>query len=98
MPWSVGYYGFPRALRERVLREEPACRECGAPSTEADHIVGRAEALRRGWSLAELQSRENGQALCAACHAAKTHREAAEGRRRVSGRRPTEQHPGTGTG
>ena len=29
-------------LREQVMREEPTCRDCGAPSTEAGHIIPHA--------------------------------------------------------
>jgi len=44
--WSGGH-GSTRAwrkLRAQVLDEEPMCRDCyAAPSTEAGHIVGRAQ-------------------------------------------------------
>lgn len=32
-----------KQLRADVLREEPWCRDCGAPSTEAGHIVPHAQ-------------------------------------------------------
>src|ERR1700750_72112 len=35
-----------RALVAQVLAEEPYCRDCMAPSTQAGHIVGRAQGGR----------------------------------------------------
>ncbi len=43
--WSGGH-GSTRAgrkLRDQVLAEEPSCCDCGAPATEAGHIIPRAE-------------------------------------------------------
>lgn len=63
-----------RRLRARVLREEPRCRACGAPSTEADHI--RPISLQGArWDRANLQG------LCKACHKVKTQRESINARR-----------------
>jgi 5-methylcytosine-specific restriction endonuclease McrA len=53
-----------RSLRRQVLDEEPACRLCGKPSEEVDHI----QPIVLGGSSA----RANLQALCSACHAKKT--------------------------
>ncbi|HLF78549.1 MAG TPA: DNA methyltransferase [Dehalococcoidia bacterium] len=55
-----GYGSGWRKLRRQVLREEPDCRRCGAPSTDADHITPR----RQGGS----DDRANLQALCHSCH------------------------------
>lgn len=55
---------WPR-LRAAVLAAEPACRDCGRPATEVDHIVP----LRRGG--AELDA-ANCQPLCRRCHHIKT--------------------------
>jgi 5-methylcytosine-specific restriction enzyme A len=49
-----------RAMRARVLREEPRCRLCGAPSTDVDHRVAHAD----GGS----DDRSNLRALCNPCH------------------------------
>ncbi len=53
-----------RAIRERVLAKEPACRHCGDPAVEVDHLVP----LRLGGT----HDRSNLQALCRSCHSAKT--------------------------
>ena len=55
---------WPAARRAHLARE-PRCRQCGAPATQVDHIIP----LARGGP--ELDPR-NLQALCRACHAAKT--------------------------
>ena len=70
-PWSTPTL---KRLRAQVLREEPTCRQCGRVATAVDHIIPRA------WGGSD--ARNNLQALCRECHAAKTQREAAEGRRR----------------
>ncbi len=59
-----GYGAAWRKLRKQVLAEEPACRQCGEPSTDVDHITPR----RPGGS----DERTNLQALCHACHSRKT--------------------------
>jgi 5-methylcytosine-specific restriction protein A len=65
---SAGTYGWAwTKLRAQVLREEPYCRQCGAPSTEVDHIVGKA----RGGT----DNRSNLQGICHRCHARKTRRD-----------------------
>lgn len=53
-----------RKLRQRVLAEEPRCRFCGAPSTDADHILAR----RAGGS----DERSNLRGLCHSCHSRRT--------------------------
>jgi 5-methylcytosine-specific restriction protein A len=43
--WAGAGRGSTRAWRRtraQVLEEEPTCRDCGAPSTEAGHIVPKA--------------------------------------------------------
>ena len=63
------------AWRRQVLnRDGHTCRSCGAPATEADHIVNRAARPDLAYDL------DNGQALCQPCHRAKTKAEAAAGR------------------
>ena len=93
-PWSGTYRGFPPAVVRRVRLEEPTCRRCGAPATEVDHVVGRADALQLGWTMAAIQDRRNAQGLCHECHEAKTELERRRGIERVSKRRPVEPHPG----
>lgn len=93
-PWSEGYRRFPPAVIDRVRREEPACRSCGAPTAEVDHVVGRADALRMGWPEELIQDRRNAQGLCSECHRAKTSVERTRGIEQGSKYRPKEQHPG----
>lgn len=61
---SRGYGAEWRAVRAEHLAAEPACRECGAPGTDVDHIVPRS----RGGS----DGHANLQTLCHACHSRKT--------------------------
>jgi len=49
-----------RKLRAQVLKEEPVCRWCGAPSTTSDHIIPRAKG---GQTV-----RENLAGSCATCN------------------------------
>lgn len=67
--------------RQRILMEEPLCRECSkagrvASATEVDHIVPLSE----GGS----DDRSNKQALCGPCHSAKSAAERAAARARRS--------------
>lgn len=71
--------GHARWARAVLTRDGHTCRHCGAPATEADHIVNRAVAPELALDVA------NGQALCKSCHQAKTKAEAAAGRRRPQG-------------
>lgn len=64
-----------RWARAVLERDGHICRQCGRPATEADHIINRATAPHLALDPA------NGQALCTACHRAKTQAEAAAGRR-----------------
>jgi 5-methylcytosine-specific restriction protein A len=59
-----GYRSHHEAMRRLVLREEPHCRICGEPTTDADHIVP----LRLGGS----EDRSNYQGLCGYHHRQKT--------------------------
>ena len=79
--------GFTGAQRRAILAREPACRTCGAPSTEADHIRNKAS-MPPG---VDPNTLDNGQALCSSCHREKTARETAEGQRRA---RDKALHPG----
>lgn len=45
-----------------------------------DHIVSKAEAKRRGWSREQTDDPANLQAICTACHKAKTRLEMLQGR------------------
>jgi 5-methylcytosine-specific restriction protein A len=65
-------YKDPRwpALRKRVLREEPWCRDgCGERSTVADHIIPVSERPDLAFTRSNLQG------LAADCHSRKTARE-----------------------
>lgn len=78
-----GYDSAYDRMRARVLEEEPICRPCDAQglvtaSVTADHIVPLAEG--------GTGDRGNMQGICAACHRAKTAREAARARKRRAGR------------
>jgi 5-methylcytosine-specific restriction protein A len=66
-----------RILRDRVKREEPNCRRCGAPSTDVDHIVPLADG-------GAFSDRANLQALCHPCHKIKT---GEDNRKRRKGKR-----------
>jgi 5-methylcytosine-specific restriction enzyme A len=67
-----------QAARADLFVREPLCRVCAAlgkvsPATIRDHIVPLAEGGQ--------ETEANVQPLCAACSDAKTHREAARGKR-----------------
>lgn len=63
-----------RAKRRAVIARDPICKACGRrPSTEADHIVARAD--KGSDDMANLQG------ICRRCHAAKTAIESARRRR-----------------
>ena len=70
----TNYPGDPRtsvkgkALAKQVLAEEPWCVYCGAPATQADHIVPLAAGGEH--------VRENMQGTCAPCNQSKGHRRA----------------------
>jgi len=51
-------------------RDDHTCQHCGAPATEADHIINRAVAPHLDLDV------DNGQALCSRCHKIKTRAEA----------------------
>lgn len=61
-----------------MLTEQPVCAkpDCPRLATEDDHVVGWAEAQRRGWTEAQWDARENHQGLCSNHHRDKTQREA----------------------
>ena len=60
-------------FRRQVLDREPHCRACGAPATEADHIVP----VSQGGNNNPVT---NGQGLCSPCHHTKTRAEARDRR------------------
>lgn len=84
-----GYGAAWDRLREVILRRDAGlCQVCLSmqpervtPAVAVDHIVGKAEARRRGWSAQQVDAESNLQAICEACHTAKTAREAAASRR-----------------
>lgn len=56
-------------LRRRHLQGEPLCRECQksglvVAATIVDHIVGLAEAQRKGWTVEQIEEPTNKQSLC----------------------------------
>lgn len=63
-PWTGSHSrGFPASTRRRILQRDPQC-PCGAPATEADHIVPVAHG--------GTHDETNGQGLCHDCHRTKT--------------------------
>ncbi len=69
---TPGSYGSAwRRIRAVVLAEEPICRQCGAPSSDVDHVVNRASG--------GTDERANLQALCHRHHLEKTGRERTRG-------------------
>ncbi len=61
---SRGYGAQWQRRRRMYLRAHPVCVHCGAPASDVDHIVAR----KAGGGEEET----NLQALCHACHNAKT--------------------------
>jgi len=60
-----GYGARWRRLRAAFLATHPICAVCGAPASDVHHIIPRAAGGTDDWW--------NLQALCHACHSAKTH-------------------------
>jgi len=78
--------GFPPAVRRAILKRDPYC-PCGAPSTEADHIIEAADG--------GTHDANNGRGMCHPCHLAKTLAHATAARRaRPTATRTPEPHPG----
>ncbi len=76
-PWAgrrnfEGYKGEYLRNRAAVLKAQPYCAMCGAQSETAHHIIRPADGGTHGVS--------NLVALCRACHARISARQAAEGR------------------
>lgn len=71
-----------RKLRTQVLTEQPLCAHpgCRRLAVQDDHIIGWAEAKRRGWTEQQWDHRDNHQGLCVDHHAEKTQAEAAAAR------------------
>ncbi|WP_265529091.1 HNH endonuclease [Sphingomicrobium marinum] len=61
-------YGVKPKMRATVRNEEPACRLCGAPTEEIDHIVPKC--------LGGGDERSNLQGICKPCHLTKSAGEA----------------------
>lgn len=102
--WSGQRHSFPARTRRAILRRDPTCQlgytGCTIDSTEADHIIGHADATAAGWDPADIDDENNGQGVCQPCHLQKTARERARGQQRSQSdprrqrARPTERHPG----
>jgi 5-methylcytosine-specific restriction protein A len=78
-PWA-GSAPMPTGwarIRAAILRRDPACRRCGAPSVTVNHIVARANG--------GTEHPSNLEGLCKACHDDITKAQAAAGR---AARRP----------
>ena len=71
--YSRGYGKNHDRIRRQLMKEEPNCRLCGAPSTVADHIIPKC--------LHGPTVRENYQALCLRCSRSKAGREGSMMRR-----------------
>jgi len=65
-------------LRAIVLREEPLCAECGAPSQHADHLEHGADWRSRFFDRANLRG------LCSRCHNSKSAKDLAKSKARPS--------------
>lgn len=81
-----GYGADWRKRRESIMRRDYGlCQPCKAAgrltvATQVDHKMSKAAARRLGWTAAQIEADENLQAICKACHDAKTAKEAARGR------------------
>jgi len=94
--WSGDRQPFPTATRQAILRRDKWCTNCHwERATEADHIINVAQARRQGWTPAQYDDINNGQGLCATCHAAKTRQEIKQGKARMTPRRVA-RHPSDG--
>ena len=75
---SRGYGRAWEILRARVIkRDKGLCQACLAKGwvtvgREVDHRVSKAEAAKRGWTKAQVDSVDNLQLLCKPCHDHKT--------------------------
>jgi len=65
-PSARGYDEKWRRIRAQFLKAHPHCCECGAPATEADHVVPLAQGGTNKW--------DNLQPMCKSCHSRKTAR------------------------
>jgi 5-methylcytosine-specific restriction endonuclease McrA len=89
-PWSPQYQPFPGRIIRATLLAHPVCQKCGVErATEVDHRVNVATCRRIG---IDPSVAGNAQALCAACHAAKTRAEITAGKARLRPRR-VYRHP-----
>ncbi|MCY9786844.1 HNH endonuclease [Nocardiopsis sp. EMB25] len=66
--WGSGGSRKWRALRDKVLRDEPNCRSCGQPATQVDHIRPLS---KRGAKF----DKANLQPICDDCHDTKSREE-----------------------
>lgn len=100
--WSGTRRGFPPKTARRIIRRDQTCQlefpGCTTKATEADHIVGWADALAAGWEPEDIDDETNGQGACSSCHRIKTQQEIARGKQRAAARKPRQRprpkHPG----
>lgn len=59
-PYRIGW----NAKARRFLALNPFCVSCGAPATDADHVIPRIAGGHDGW--------DNLQPLCHRCHSRRT--------------------------
>jgi 5-methylcytosine-specific restriction protein A len=77
------------AIRAAVLRRDRylcRCSECQTngrvrTASEVDHVVPRAEGIRRGWTLAQINAMTNLAAINPECHKLKSVKEMGQSRR-----------------
>lgn len=76
-------------VRNRKLRQQPACERCGKPATDVHHIDGQGLTGPDRYNIANTES------LCHSCHAKETAATTYGGFRTPPRRRPNDQpHPG----
>jgi 5-methylcytosine-specific restriction protein A len=89
--WSGNRRSFPTAVRKQIMdRDNWQCQikgpTCLGKATEADHRINHAEG--------GTDDASNGQAVCTACHDAKTKQERQRGLAKRSRYRGAMRHPG----
>lgn len=80
-----GYGSEWEKTRTRILERDSGICQPGLElgelhrGSQVDHVVSRAEARALGWTHGRTEADENLQAICEACHGAKTARESRKG-------------------
>lgn len=67
-----GYDATWRAKRKAFLAQHPYCEDCGAPSTDADHIPDRVDLVAQG--VEDPDDNKYLHARCHSCHSKKTNK------------------------